>query len=150
MAPFDIHGLSILKGTDLEEQLGKKGRLIRRDFHLDYFVHDPRVELLRRLLADYRKQTAYHNLLFLLYKSLLSLSQEGPSYRKKVVREALRRVSILNLQFLENVVTMIESGSFADLSSLFAKVAKELEEVSNKLKKEEEPEIKEANQWQVE
>jgi len=113
--------------------LEKKGRLIRRDFHLDYFVHDPRVELLRRLLADYREQMAYHNLLFLLYKNLLSLSQEAPSYWKKVVREALTKVSTLNLQFLENVVAMIESGSFADLSSLFTKVAEELEEVSNKL-----------------
>jgi radical SAM superfamily enzyme YgiQ (UPF0313 family) len=135
MMPFDIHGLIILKGTDLETYLEKKGRLIKQNFRLDFFTYDPRVELIRRILADYRKQTPYYNLLFLLYKNLLSLSNDADPIRKKVIKDTIANVSSLNLFFLETLIKDIEKGSFENLPSLFAKTSTQFDKIAIELKR---------------
>jgi radical SAM superfamily enzyme YgiQ (UPF0313 family) len=135
MMPFDIHGLTVLKGTDLETYLEKTGRLIKQDFQLNFFVHDPRIELVRRILADYRNQTTCYNLLFLLYKNLLSLNRDADLIKKKAIKDAIAQVGSLNLSFLKTLVDDIEKGSLDNLPYVLSEISIKLDEIGKELKK---------------
>lgn len=133
MAPFDIHGLSILKGTELETKLAAQGRLIRQEWHLEYFVSDPGVELVRRLLANYRELPAYRDLLSVLYGKMLLLNR-GCCAKKDTIREGLAAAKVANLRFLDGVITCIERNSLRSLTPVFAESTACLEAIAATLK----------------
>jgi len=135
MIPFDIHGLTILRGTDMEAYLEKEGRLIKQDFQLNFFIRDPQVELVRRILTDYRNQTDYYNLLFLLYKNLLSLNRNADLIKKESIKNAIAQVRTLNLFFLETLIDDIKKGSLDNLSNVFTEISKKLSKIKGELTK---------------
>lgn len=138
--PLYLHGLSILRGTDLEASLNKDQRLIKKDFYLGTYISDPRVELFMRILSDYERSNIYSKAVLKMHQILFSTGHQktlGEEIKlRNKVKWAFDRIKTLHLLFLEEMIRYINKGDLKKVPSLFKNLSEKFQQVSKQIEEE--------------
>lgn len=135
--PLYLHGLSILRGTDLEASLNKEQRLIKKDFYLGTYISDPRVELFMRILSDYERSNIYSKAVLETHQILFSIGHQkalGEEIKlRNKVRWAFNHIKTLHLLFLENMIRYIDKGNLKEVPLLFKNLSEKFQQISKNM-----------------